>query len=469
MKSHLEHFEAVALDYDALRRPHRYYYDQIAAWLRYVIPEGRRVVDLGCADGAMLHRLKPSHGIGIDFSQGFIRLARERHHEHQFVLADVTKELPPIEAHADYVYAVDLVGYLQDIQGALEHVAKLCSPNTRLVLTKTNPFWGPIFRVASWFGLTQQRRYSNWLTQRQCHSVIELSGFEVVRQDKFMLLPFYIPLLSYVLNRYVSHLPLLKHLSLVEYFICRPRPTGTSEAPSVSVIIPARNERGNMRPALERMPRFAGPLEVIFVEGHSKDGTWEEIEKVAAERDWGFPIKMYKQTGKGKGDAVRLGFSKASNDILMILDADLTVPPEELPRFYQVLADGRAEYVHGTRLVYPMESEAMRPLNWLGNKFFSAVLTFLLGQSMSDTLCGTKCLWRKAYERLASDRKYFGDFDPFGDFDLIFGSAKLSLKISEIPVHYKDRTYGSTQINRFRDGWLLLKMCGFAANKMLFL
>lgn len=469
MKNHLEHFESVALSHDKRKSAHGYYYQQITQWLRYVIPEGHRVIELGCADGEMLDRLKPSHGIGLDFSQGFIRLARERHPEHQFVLADVTKQLPPIEAHADYVYAVDLVGYLQDIQGALEHVSKLCSTTTRLVLTKTNPFWGPLFRFASWFGIAQPRRYSNWLTQAQCKSVIELAGFEVVRQDKIMLIPFYIPVISHVFNRYISHLPLIKRLSLVEYFLCRPRQCEKNSAPSVSVIIPARNERGNVRAALERMPRFGGNLEVIFVEGHSKDETWEEIESVMKERDWGFPIKAFKQTGKGKGDAVRLGFSKSENDILMILDADLTVPPEELPRFYQVLADGRAEYVHGTRLIYPMESAAMRPLNWLGNKFFSSVLTFLLGQSMSDTLCGTKCLWRKTYERLAAGRTYFGDFDPFGDFDLIFGSAKLSLKIVEIPVHYKDRTYGETQINRFRDGFLLLKMCGFAAMKMLFL
>ena len=469
MKNHLEHFESLALKNETLARQHSYYYGQIATWLRYVIPQGSRVVELGCSDGSMLDRLKPSHGVGIDFSQGYIRMARERYPNQQFVLADVTKDLPPIEAHADYVYAIDLVGYLQDIQGALEHVSKLCSPKTRLVLTKTNPFWGPIFRVGSWFGLSQPRRYSNWLTQKQCRSVIELAGFEVVRQDKFLMIPFYIPLISTLFNKYISHLPLLKHMSLVEYFICRPRPTGAVTAPSVSVIIPARNERGNMRPALERMPRFTGALEVIFVEGHSKDGTWEEIEALMKERDWGFPIKAYKQTGKGKGDAVRLGFDKAENDLLMILDADLTVQPEELPRFYQVLADRRAEYVHGTRLIYPMEDEAMRPLNWLGNKFFSATLTFLLGQTMSDTLCGTKCMWREAYLRLAAGRSYFGEFDPFGDFDLIFGSSKLSLKIVEIPVHYKSRTYGETQIRRFRDGLLLLQMCGFAADKMLFL
>ena len=270
-------------------------------------------------------------------------------------------------------------------------------------------------------------------------------------------------------NRILAHLPLIKRLTLVETYVCR-RVAGPIEShPSVSVIIPARNEKGNVLPALQRMPRFPGPLEVIFIEGHSKDGTWEEIQRAMSSQAWPFEVRAFRQTGKGKGDAVRVGFGEAKNDLLMILDADLTVIPEELPRFYHILVDRRAEYVHGTRLVYPMENEAMRPLNWLGNKFFSWTFSALLGQEMSDTLCGTKCLWRKTYQKIAEGRTYFGDFDPFGDYDLIFGVAKLSQKIAEIPVHYKSRAYGETQIRRFRDGLLLLRMCWFAARKMYFL
>ncbi len=466
--THLEHFESIAPIQERQRRKQRGYYNQLRTWLRYVIPEGKSVLELGCADGWMLGELKPSNAVGIDFSQRMITLAREKHPNARFILSDIDKPLPSMAQTFDYVFALDLVGYLQDIQAAMEHVAKLFHPETRLIITKTNPFWGPFFRVASWLGLAQARRYSNWITRKQCEDLLTLAGFEIVQRGKFCLLPFNIPILGTIVNRYLARLPIIRRACLVETLICRLRPTPAPTAPSLSVIIPARNEKGNMLPALQRMPRFEGALEVIFVEGHSKDGTWEEIQRVAA-MDWPFTVKTFQQTGKGKNDAVRLGFDKASNDILMILDADLTVMPEELPRFYQILADRRAEYVHGTRLVYPMENQAMRPLNWLGNKFFSAVLSYLVGQPLSDTLCGTKCMYKKSYERLVAGRTYFGDFDPFGDFDLIFGASKLSLKISEIPVHYKNRTYGSTQINRFRDGWILIKMCVFAARKMLFL
>ncbi len=469
-KTHLEHFEELAPRYDRQRQKQSYYYNYLLRWLRYVIPEGKSVIELGCADGSQLMALKPSHAVGIDFSPRILKLAQERHPSGRWILHDLTESLPPINSNFDYVVGTDILGYLQDIQGSMEQVAdRLCQPQTRVVLTKTNPFWGPIFRLASVFGLAEPRRYSNWLSRSQTRHLLDLAGLEVVQEGKFMFIPFYIPLISAFFNRVLSHLPILNRLALVEYFICRKRPTVQPEnPPSVSVIIPARNEKGNVRAALQRMPRFPGKLEVIFVEGHSKDDTWEEIQTVMKE-SWPFDVRAFRQTGKGKGDAVRLGFNESKNDLLMILDADLTVMPEELPRFYHLLADRRGEYVQGTRLIYPMENQAMRPLNWIGNKTFAAIFSLLLGQTMSDSLCGTKCLWREDYLKLSAGRVYFGDFDPFGDFDLIFGSAKLGLKIQEVPVHYKSRVYGETQINRFRDGMLLFRMCWFAAKKMFFL
>jgi len=430
-KTHLEHFEELAPRFDFQRRKQRYYYSLLTKWLRYVVPEGRRVLELGCADGEQLMSLKPSSAMGIDFSPAFLRCAKERYPEGQWLLSNLTQELPPIANTFDYVIGMDILGYLQDIQGAMENVARLCGPDTRVVLTKINPFWGPVFRFASKLGLSEPRRYSNWLTQMQCMQILNLAGFEIISSGTFCLLPIYIPIVSTICNRVLAHLPFIRRLALVEFFICRKRSVPVDTHSSVSVIIPARNEKGNILPALQRMPRFSGPLEVIFVEGHSSDGTWEEIQRAMSSQAWPFEIRAYRQTGKGKGDAVRLGFSEAKNDLLMILDADLTVMPEERPRFYRILADRRAEYVQGTRLVYPMENEAMRPLNWLANKFFSWTFSALLRQDMSDTLCGTKCLRRKSYLELAEGRSYFGDFDPFGDYDLIFGASKLSLKIAE--------------------------------------
>ena len=236
---------------------------------------------------------------------------------------------------------------------------------------------------------------------------------------------------------------------------------------SVSIIIPARNEQGNIEKAVLRTPAFGSNQEFIFIEGGSSDGTWDEIERVTKN----YPEKnilCFKQTGQGKGDAVRLGFDKASGDVLMILDADLTVPPEDLPKFYNAIQQGTGEFINGCRLVYPMEKEAMRFLNLLANKFFGVLFSWLIGQHYKDTLCGTKVLFRRHYEQIADNRGYFGNFDPFGDFDLIFGANKQNLKTVEIPVRYKERTYGSTQIKRFYHGMLLFRMCWFAAKKIKF-
>jgi glycosyltransferase involved in cell wall biosynthesis len=201
------------------------------------------------------------------------------------------------------------------------------------------------------------------------------------------------------------------------------------------------------------------------VDGHSTDGSCEEIEAIIRESS-DKEIRLLIQPGQGKGDAVRYAFAHAKNDVLMILDADLTVPPEDLPKFYHAIASRKGEFINGTRLVYPMEREAMRMLNILGNKFFSVALSWLLNQPLKDTLCGTKVLLLRDYQAIARGRNYFGDFDPFGDFDLIFGAAKLNMKILEVPIRYRERTYGSTNISRFRHGWLLLKMTLFAFRKL---
>ena len=207
--------------------------------------------------------------------------------------------------------------------------------------------------------------------------------------------------------------------------------------------------------------------ELIFVEGGSTDRTFEtivdEIRQHPEKR-----VTVYQQTGKGKGDAVRLGFSKASGDVLMILDADMTVPPENLTMFFNALVSGKGEFINGVRLVYPMEGEAMRFWNLVGNKFFSLAFSWLLGQSIKDTLCGTKVLSRRNYQKIAANRTYFGEFDPFGDFDLIFGAAKQNLKIVDLPIRYRDRLYGETNISRWRHGIILLRMVIFAASKIKF-
>jgi len=235
-----------------------------------------------------------------------------------------------------------------------------------------------------------------------------------------------------------------------------------------SVVIPARNEAGNIEEAVRRTPEMGLGTEIIFVEGHSTDQTWAEIGRVSNIHP-GRMIKVLKQQSRGKGGAVREAFGEATGDLLFILDADLTVPPEELPKFYELARSGTADFANGVRLVYPMEDEAMQFLNMVANKIFGLAFSWLLGQKIKDTLCGTKVLFREDYLALAKNRAYFGEFDPFGDFDLLFGAAKLNLRLVDLPIRYRARTYGQTNIHRWRHGWLLLRMVIFAARRLKFI
>ena len=280
-------------------------------------------------------------------------------------------------------------------------------------------------------------------------------------------MPRRLPLLTSISNRWISQLPLLDQLGLTHWMVSRLSSKKRKEV-GVSVIIPARNESGNIEAAIKRLPILGSFTEVIFVEGHSSDDTWEKIETVTNNYNGPFKLKKYRQTGKGKADAVWLGFEKAEGELLIILDADLTVRPEDLPYFTKAMFDGHGDFINGCRLVYPRTLEAMPPLNTLANRVFASLFSWLLKQRLKDTLCGTKVLWKSDYEKIKQGREYFGDFDPFGDFDLLFGASKLNLKIVEVPVRYQDRTYGSSNIAHIKEGIILAKMCLIAAKKLRF-
>jgi hypothetical protein len=359
----------------------------------------------------------------------------------------------------------DLLGDLLDIQQALHNVRSACDGHTRIIITYHSIFWEPALELAQKLGLKSPQHHHNWLSPSDVDNFATLCDLDLVGFDRRVLLPKQIPLLAPLVNRFVAPMPLINKLCLLNVAVLRKRPRAEAATLSTTIVIPCRNERGNIRAAIERLPAFGGEQEVIFVDGHSTDGTPEEIQQVIAENPER-KIRFFVQPGKGKGDAVRLGFAEASGDVLMILDADLTMPPEDLPKFYGALARGKGEFINGSRLVYPMESQAMRFLNILGNKFFSVALSWLLNQRLKDTLCGTKVLTKRNYERVAAGRSYFGEFDPFGDFDLLFGAAKLNLKIVEVPIRYRERTYGTTNISRFSHGFLLLRMTLFALRKL---
>jgi ubiquinone/menaquinone biosynthesis C-methylase UbiE len=464
-----EHFDAIAPNAAKWRKRNRYYHSELVRLLRLQVPVGSTVLEIGCGAGELLAGLEPSLGVGIDLSPKMAQAAKQNHPALQIIAGDA--HALPLAAVADVewdaIIVSDLVGHLEDVWLALSEIKKLCAPHTRLIVTHYSHLWEPPLRIAEWTRLKMPTPQQNWLSSKDLLHLMDLAGFETVTQGERMLWPKWIPLLSAFLNRFLGKMPGLRHLCVAKYLVARRRPEPADRVErSVTVLIPCRNERGNIQAAIDRTAELGTHTELLFVDGNSSDGTVEEIERVIKaypDRD----IKLLHQgDGTGKGDAVRKGFAAATGELLMILDADLTMPPEELPRFYELAVTGKGEFVMGSRLIYPMEGQAMRFFNMLGNKGFSMVFSWLLDQRIKDTLCGTKVLLKSDYDRIVANRHYFGDFDPFGDFDLIFGAAKLNKKIVEIPIRYRDRTYGVTNISRWKHGWLLLRMCVVAFRKL---
>jgi SAM-dependent methyltransferase len=455
-------------------RSRRYFHDYLARILRARIAPGQKVLDVGCGSGDLLASLQPTSGVGIDLSGTAVAAARAVHgggplsfHQGDGTDPEVLKSLGgPFDA----VLMVNVVTTLADVQAAFEAVAAVSHERTRLFVYSYSRLWQPLVRAAEMMGLKPRPPAEAWLPPEEVRNMLDLADFEVVRRDYQVVMPLYVPLLSELLNRYLGRLPGVEWLSLMYGIVARPSPHRFARRPrpSVSVVIPCRNEAGHIDPLVRRLPDLGGASEFLFVEGGSKDDTEGEIRK-AIEAHPEKRMRLLKQTGKGKGDAVRLGFAEAKCDVLAILDSDMGVAPEDLDRFVDALASGKGEFLNGSRLVYPMEGRAMRFLNLLANKAFAMLFSWVLAQQVRDTLCGTKVLFRSDYEQIARNRGYFGNFDPFGDFDLLFGAARLNLKIVDVPIRYHERTYGETNISRFSHGWLLLAMFAFAARKLKFL
>jgi ubiquinone/menaquinone biosynthesis C-methylase UbiE len=462
-RTRISHWDSIAQKRDSWRSAGRWYHRRLQEVYAYLIPPGQTVLEIGCGTGDLLAALKPSHGAGIDFSPEMVKRAEEKHPDLEIIQADV-HNLPSIRGPFDFIIFSDAVNDLWDVQRAFEQIHALCTPRTRIILNAYSRLWEFPLLLTAKLNLATPILNQNWLTSTDLTNMLNLAGFETIRTWQEILWP--LPLGGFANKVLVRFWP-FRELAFSNFIIARPQPRPVQN-PSVSVIVPARNEAGNIKAIFERLPKMGSKTELIFVEGHSKDDTYATIERETSAHPT-IPSLLLQQKGIGKADAVRRGFEHATGDVLMILDADLTVPPEDLPRFYETLISGKGEFINGVRLVYPMEAEAMRGLNFLGNKFFSLAFTWLLGQSIKDTLCGTKVLWKEDYEKIATNRTYFGDFDPFGDYDLIFGAAKLNLKILDLPIRYRERVYGSTNIHRWRHGLLLIRMVAFAARRIKFI
>jgi SAM-dependent methyltransferase len=462
-QQHIAHWDRVALKRDAWHGWAGSYHRRLREVYSFLVSPGQRVLEVGCGTGSLLAAVKPSLGVGVDFSNEMVCRARQAHPGLESIQADA-HDLSGVEGPFDTIILSDLVNDVWDVQRVLEQLRPLCLPSTRVILNFYSGLWHAPLSIAQWLDLAAPMLPQNWLTPVDARGMLYLAGFEVIRSWHEVLWP--LPLGAFA-NKFIVRFWPFNELALSNFIIARPQARDVGQEPSVSVIIPARNESGNVHAIFERTPMMGREMELVFVEGHSRDDTYAAIQRETALHP-AVHARLFRQNGIGKADAVRLGFQEAKGEVLMILDADLTVPPEDLPRFYDALRLGKGEFVNGVRLVYPMEKQAMQGLNFVGNKLFSLAFSWMLGQHIKDTLCGTKALWRKDYEQIAANRSYFGDFDPFGDYDLLFGAAKLNRKIIDLPIRYRERTYGKTNISRWRHGMLLVRMVLFAATKIKF-
>jgi len=462
-----EQADRLAKNRNSWIKKNSYFYKSDYSYMQFLVGDDKRILELGCGTGQLLNALEPLHGVGVDLSEGMIGVAQEDFPHLKFIQGDLEDKnlISSLKGPFDVIILSDTIGYLNDCEETFSSLHSLCTSDTRLIVSYYSWRWQPILTLGEKIGLKMPSVEMNWLSTEDTMGFLHLADFESVKREWRQLLPRSLFGFGSLVNRFIGTLPLIRHLSLRNYLVARPVRKVGLDNPSTTVLIPCRNEKGNIENAVKRLPNFCDDLEILYVEGNSHDGTLDEINRVIAaypEKD----IKVLVQDGKGKGDAVRKGFRYARGDILMILDADLTVPPEDFPKFYRAIASGKGEFINGTRLVYPMDDQAMRFLNFWANRTFSVLFTWLLNQRFTDTLCGTKVLTKKNYEKIVANRSYFGEFDPFGDFDLIFGATKLGLKVVEVPIRYSAREYGETQISRFRHGWLLLKMVIFAYKKL---
>jgi hypothetical protein len=467
-----DHLAKIAARRETWINRNRYYYELLNRLLNFLVEPHKKVLSVRCDTGSLLAVVKPDKAKGIDISGEIVAIAQQRYPSFEFAVAFPDKEefnqtFKPGEKF-DYILFND-IGDTVDVLQALRNLQPLCERHTRVLVTTYNHLWEPLVNFAEWSGMKVPRTEQNWLSTADIRNLLKVAGFEALETHRIVLLPKYLPLLSGFLNRFCARLPFLNNLCMTQVVVARAvSPPVPPENLSVSVVIPCKNEKGNVEEAVRRIPPLASRTEIIFCDDQSNDGTAEEVLRVQA----AYPeknIRLEHGPGVCKSRNVWKGFNASTGDILMILDADLTTIPEELPYFIGVIVSGQAEFVNGSRLIYPVPKGAMNGANMLGNKFFSVAFTYLLGQRVKDTLCGTKVLWRSDWERIKPMLGSWGTEDQWGDYELLFGAAKLNLKILDLPVHYQERIYGSTKMTRvFRNGLVMLRMCwhGFLKLKL---
>ena len=447
--------------------PRRIVRGSIVRTLRALVPPGESVLDAGCGDGDILEALRPARGLGIDLCAKQIDAARRRASPGLEFRRMTMESSAQIDELFDHILLVNVLGEMVDIRTTLQQLRRLCKPTSRVILcTRSLPWW-PVFALTQRLGLSRKSLKENWLSRSDVEMFIKLSDFEIVTQTRFF--PLFAPGVDGGRSplRWLASLPLLHRLGVYELTLLRPAAFPRVESKlSTSVVVPCKNEQDNIDELVRRIPDFGDGVEMIFVDDKSTDATAAKIrENIKSHPEK--TIRLVDGPGQGKGAAVRAGFAQAKGDVYMILDADMSVAPEALPEFHESLASQKGDFINGSRMVYPLVGQAMRPANIVGNKLFALLFSFLLRQPVKDTLCGTKAVLAANYRRLMDARAWWDDTDRWGDYDWIFGAAKNHLKIVEQPVHYFERTGGETKmVKRLNNALIMLRMCWLAFRRL---
>jgi ubiquinone/menaquinone biosynthesis C-methylase UbiE len=454
------HFDIIASDYDYWKQKNAYYYSTIKSFISRIIPPDSRVLEVGCGTGEILAAMKPARGVGIDISQKMTELASRKYPQYTFIHSPI--EDLKLEEKFDYIIMVDVVDHVYDVMDVFQSLYRFCHPKTQVILTTINPWWDPILMFMEKIGAKMPEGPHNFIEKRNLSKMLELLNFTLSYSGYLLLFPKRIPLLSFLMNSIGTRTWGLKKLSAVQYMLIQPTvKNDTDLGLGCSVVIPCYNEQDNIEEAVRRIPKMGKETEIIVVNDCSTDRTAEKTKELQNE----FPnLKLVDYSpNRGKGYAVRKGFESATQEIIMILDADISTYPEELPRFFDPLNKGICQFVNGTRMVYPMENQAMRTLNLFGNKMFGFIMSFITQQNLTDTLCGTKAFYRSDLKRIR------WGLDKWGDFDLLFGAAKMGSKIMEVPVHYMSRKSGESKMKSFRHCFHLLKACLIGFRELVFI
>lgn len=459
IKDIMERFSKILDKYNYYKKKNRYYYSQLKDLHRLYIPKKSKVLEIGCGTGDILKFVEPKNGLGIDVSPEMINTAKERYKDISFRVGDIEKL--EIDEKFDYIIMANVIDHLTDVYTALMELKKVSHQDTKIIISSINPLWSIPLHIAEKLDMKTPEGAHNWVGVKNLSEILEICELQVIEQGWRFLMPIKIPKVSNLINSLFFKIPMIRSFGIIQFFVVKPAAIQNEvKIMSCSVIVPCYNEEENIKECIERIPEMGIGTEVIVVDDGSTDDTSSVVKKIMLEKK-NVRLISY-QKNRGKGYATREGLNASKGEILMILDADMAVPPEDLPKFYELIASGKAEFVNGTRMVYPMEGEAMRDLHIFGNKIFSHIFSYLLGKYVSDTLCGTKVFFRKDYQFMKMKE------DAWPDFDLLFGASKLGLNIKEMPVRYREREAGSSKMKTFTHGFLLLKMClvGFIELKL---